>query len=169
MQSACPVLYSPLWPVRLYHSFSHYPLKGMILGKKVTKHKMCVLIFSTTLPETFLIVRRIQRDILVNILRSSCKLPVILVRFLMKFEFSRQIFEKYLNIKFPENPSSESRDIPCGRTDTQTDRPTDRHDDANSRSSRTYERAKQQRSLLAWISSCKSIWFPSILSKPLNQ
>jgi hypothetical protein len=28
----------------------------------------------------------------------------------------RQIFEKYLNIKFHENPSSGSRLVPCGRT-----------------------------------------------------
>jgi hypothetical protein len=39
----------------------------------------------------------------------------------MKFEFSRQIFEKYSNIKFHENPSNENRAFPCGRTDGQTD------------------------------------------------
>jgi hypothetical protein len=32
----------------------------------------------------------------------------------------RQIFEKYLNIKFHGNPSSGSRDVPCGRTDGHT-------------------------------------------------
>jgi hypothetical protein len=36
---------------------------------------------------------------------------------LMKLEFCRQIFEKYSNIKFNENPSSGSRVVPCGRTD----------------------------------------------------
>jgi hypothetical protein len=35
----------------------------------------------------------------------------------MKLEFSRQIFEKYSNIKFHENPSSGSRVVPRGRTD----------------------------------------------------
>ena len=35
----------------------------------------------------------------------------------MKNEFSRQIFEKSLNTKFHENPSSGSRVVPCGRTD----------------------------------------------------
>jgi len=39
----------------------------------------------------------------------------------MKLEFSGQIFEKYLNIKFFENPSSGSRVFRCGRTDRQTD------------------------------------------------
>jgi hypothetical protein len=37
----------------------------------------------------------------------------------MKREFSQQIFEKSSNIKFHENPSSRSRDVPFGRTDTE--------------------------------------------------
>jgi len=36
-------------------------------------------------------------------------------------EFSRQIFEKYSNIKFCENPCCGSRVVPCGQTDRQTD------------------------------------------------
>ena len=36
---------------------------------------------------------------------------------LMKLEFSRNFFEKPSNIKFHENPSSGSRDVPCGRAD----------------------------------------------------
>jgi hypothetical protein len=39
----------------------------------------------------------------------------------MELEFSRQIFEKYSNIRFHENPSSESRVVPCGQTDGRTD------------------------------------------------
>ena len=41
---------------------------------------MCILILSQ-LPETFLILRRIQRDIVMNVCRSYCKVPVIFVRF----------------------------------------------------------------------------------------
>jgi len=37
----------------------------------------------------------------------------------MKLEFSRQIFEKYSNIKFHENPSIGSRVVPFGQTDVQ--------------------------------------------------
>jgi len=36
---------------------------------------------------------------------------------LMKLEFSRQVFEKYSNIKFHENPFSGSRVVLCGQTD----------------------------------------------------
>jgi len=35
----------------------------------------------------------------------------------MKLEHSRQILEKYSNIKFHENPSRGSRVVPCGPTD----------------------------------------------------
>jgi hypothetical protein len=49
----------------------------------------------------------------------------------MKLEFPRQIFEKYSNIKFQENPSDGSA-VPCGRTD--------RHDERNSRFSEFCER-----------------------------
>jgi len=42
----------------------------------------------------------------------------------MKLEFSIRIIETYSNIKFQENPPSESRVVPYGRTD--------RHTEANS-------------------------------------
>ena len=46
---------------------------------------------------------------------ASCE--EMFVRFLKKLEFSRQIFEKYSNIKFHKNPSSGSRVVPRGQTD----------------------------------------------------
>jgi len=52
-----------------------------------------------------------------NAHQSSCKVPCILVRILMKRKFSRQILKKYSNVKFHENPSSGSWVIPCERTD----------------------------------------------------
>jgi len=39
----------------------------------------------------------------------------------MKLEFSRQIFEKYSNIKYHEYPSLGIRIVSCGQTDTRTD------------------------------------------------
>jgi hypothetical protein len=42
---------------------------------------------------------------------------------LVKFEFSRQIFEKFSNMKFGENPSGRSRVVPYGRTDGRTGMP----------------------------------------------
>jgi len=53
--------------------------------------------------------------------RYSCKVAVILAIFLIKLEFSQKIFEKYLVIKFHENPSSVRRVVPCGRIDGRMD------------------------------------------------
>ena len=50
-------------------------------GKKLTERKTCAFIFSTILSETFLILGRPERDIVINVRRSLCKVPVILVRF----------------------------------------------------------------------------------------
>jgi hypothetical protein len=62
------------------------------------------------------------------------KYPLCLFHFI-EIAFLRQIFEKPSNVKFRENPSSGSRVVPCGRTDGKTDR----HDEANSRSSQFCE------------------------------
>jgi len=39
----------------------------------------------------------------------------------MKLVFSRQIFEKYTNIMFYENPPRGRRIVPCGQTEGRTD------------------------------------------------
>jgi hypothetical protein len=41
----------------------------------------------------------------------------IIGRFLMKLEFSQQIFEESSNIKFHDNSSNGNRVVPCGQTD----------------------------------------------------
>jgi len=48
----------------------------------------------------------------------------------VKLEFSGQIFVKYSNKQFHENPSIGRRVVSCGRTDGRTDRQTDKHDEA---------------------------------------
>ena len=56
--------------VWFYHIIEHYLINVTILvGGGSTEHK------------TFLILRRIQRDIIKNVNTCSCKVPVILVRF----------------------------------------------------------------------------------------
>jgi hypothetical protein len=84
-----PIILSSIACMVLPH-FSVYLIKYAIFGKKWLN-----FIFSTILSEIFLTLRRIQRYIIINVHRSSCKVTVILVRFLIKLEFPWEIFEVF--------------------------------------------------------------------------
>jgi len=49
-----------LWPVPLYKMFLHYLLKSTILEKTVIEIERCVLIFSTTYLNHFLILKELR-------------------------------------------------------------------------------------------------------------
>ena len=49
--------------------------------EEVTERQMCVLVFSAIISETFRILRRIHRDIVINIRTSWCNVAFVLVRF----------------------------------------------------------------------------------------
>jgi hypothetical protein len=59
----------------------------------------------------------------------------------LEIEYSRQILEKHSDTKFHENPSVESRDVPCGGTERRKGGHTDM-DEANSRFSQFCEAPK---------------------------
>ena len=110
-----PFFFQPLW---LHLIFRKYLMKGTIFGKTLMSIK-CVFWFSLQLLfETFFILRRIQRDIVINMNISSCKVPFILDR-IWNLNFL-DIFlkkKKRLNIKFYQNPSSGSPGVSYGHTD----------------------------------------------------
>jgi len=64
---------SSVW---FYKAFPHNLIKGTIFEKKKkgTEHKMCVVIFSTNLSEKFLIIRKIEPDIIENVYWTSCRI-----------------------------------------------------------------------------------------------
>jgi len=67
-----------MWPVQLYSIFfSRYLTKGTIFEKKF---KIYVLYSLQISSETFLILRRTERDTMKNVYYFSCKVPLILVR-----------------------------------------------------------------------------------------
>ena len=84
------------------------------------EHEICVLIFSTTIFWKFLILRRLQRDIIINVDRSLCKVNVILFRFWMKL--FRDRFSRNPQITNFMKASSENRVAPCAKTDRWVDR-----------------------------------------------
>jgi hypothetical protein len=93
----------------------------MIFGKRLLNIK-CVFRFSLQLSsETFVILSRIKRNIIANYVGLHVKYSLS-CQILINLDFSRQIFKKYSNMNFHENPSSGSRVFPCGRTDRQAGR-----------------------------------------------
>ena len=113
--------------------FSTLSHKQHNFWRKVFEQKCVFWSSLQLLSETFLIPRRTQRGIVINMKTSSCKVPVVLVGFKWNLNFFRQVFEKSINIKFHQNPSSWSLVVPCERTDG--------HDEANCRFSKFCERA----------------------------
>ena len=70
--------------------------------------------------ETFLILRRTERDIIKKLYIGLHVKYRYYCQILMEHEFSLQIFEKNSNIKFHENPSNRSGVAPCGQKERQT-------------------------------------------------
>jgi hypothetical protein len=80
-----PYLYWHLWPVWLYHVFPHH-----------TEHKMFCLSLQL-LPETLLILKIINRDIITNVRTCSLKYTSFSADFYENWIFPRQIFEKQIS------------------------------------------------------------------------
>jgi hypothetical protein len=78
MQKACAV-YCHLWPLWLHHIFPHHHINGTVFRKKLLNIK-CVFWFSLPLlSKIFRSLRRIQRDIVINVKTCIYKVFVIFV------------------------------------------------------------------------------------------
>jgi hypothetical protein len=134
----CAILLSVACPAPLYFSTLFHKGPEFRRGKKVTEHKMCVLIYCANFSKISHSKNSRSRcyqnctQFFIKITPHSCHI-------LIKLELSRQILENYTNIKFHENLSSECRVVLYRRKDGQTDR----HDGANSRFSQFCERAEK--------------------------
>ena len=68
-----------LRPLCLHHIIGDYLINGAIFGKKSLNIKCVFLLSLQLLFETFLILRRTKRDIVISVKTFSCEVPVILV------------------------------------------------------------------------------------------
>ena len=119
MQIICAILWRHLWPLCFHYIFRHDLINGAIFEKKkkVTEQKSMFWLSLQCSSKTFLILRRILRDVK-NVKTSSCKVPVILVGFYWNVSFLNLFSKKYSSINFHLNPPSGSRVAPYGQTDT---------------------------------------------------
>jgi len=70
-----------LWPSPLYNIFPHYLIKGTIFRKKLMNTKCVFGVSLQIFPETLLILGRTERDMVKNIHRSACTVPLFLSDF----------------------------------------------------------------------------------------
>ena len=99
-------------PTIFFFTLSH---KCMILVKKINEHKMCLWFPLQLSSEIFIILRRIQRDIITNVDRFHVKYPLFL-QYFKQNSFPQHISKKFSTIKFHENPSTGRRAVRCRQT-----------------------------------------------------
>jgi hypothetical protein len=141
MQSACAVLYCHLWSVRLYHIFPHYLTKGTILRKELLNMKCVFWFYLRFLSETFLALKRNQRDIINVHWSSRIKGPLFLWEFNETWISSRD-FRKIL--KYHISWKSTHWESSCSM---RKDKHTGGHDETNSRFSQFCEKRVKRRHL----------------------
>jgi hypothetical protein len=129
--------YCHLWPVLLYTIFPHYLINGTIFGeKKVTEHKTCVLIFSTTFVwNIFHSKKKWARYDQKMYFCLNVKYPLLLPAFNETWIFPT-VFQKIL--KYQISWKSVQWEPSCSMG---TDGRTDRYDEANCSFSWFSERA----------------------------
>jgi hypothetical protein len=59
-----------------YTTFFYIIIQSAQVSENVTEHKMYTLY--TILYKSFLIIRIIKRDIIINVHRSSCEVPIVI-------------------------------------------------------------------------------------------
>jgi hypothetical protein len=101
------------------HYFPTFLTNVTIVEKRFLNIK-CEFWFSPLLSETLIILWTIQRVIISNLRKLTCKLPLYYCPILMKLQFCRHNGEKYSHITFHCNLSCVSG-VPCEQTGTQTD------------------------------------------------
>ena len=119
----------PYWHLRhlsLHHNFRHYLMNDMIFeGKERLLNINCVFWFCLQLLfETFLVLKKIKRNVVINVKTSSCKVLAISDAFEWNLYFQGRFYKK--NIKY----KASSKFVQCEPNwSMPTDGRKDRHDE----------------------------------------
>jgi hypothetical protein len=140
-----PVLSSVACLALPYSSTLSHERHDFLKKKNVTEHETFVLIFSTNMSEIYLIRRIIQRDIIINVHRSSLKYSFLMsyfnkTNFLDRFSKNTHISNS-MKIRRVGSELLHIDGRMDGQTERQIDGRADRHDEANSRFSPFCEHA----------------------------
>ena len=112
----CATLYCHVASLFLSY-FSIYFINGTIFGKNRWIWKEWFDFLHNF--ETFLILRRTQRDLTINVHWSSYKVPNVLATLQWSLNFLNRFSEDTSNIKLHENPQRGSQIVPRGQTGRQ--------------------------------------------------
>jgi hypothetical protein len=131
----------PLWHD---HIFQHNLINVTIFREKLLDIKCIFQLSLQLLFETFLILKRIRWDIVINVKTFPCKVPVILVGFYLKLNFFDRFSKSFQISSFIKIQS-------VGAKLFHADRRIDKHGDANSRFSQVYESAYKSVLILSFL------------------
>jgi len=125
--------YCHLWPVRLYSSFPTLSNKRHhFLTWKLLDIKRVFWFSVQFVSDTFRILRRTERDVIINVCWCLCKVLVILVKFQWSLNFLDRLSKNSQISNFLKNRSVRAE---LFHADGRTNRQMDRRDNANSHSS----------------------------------
>ena len=119
MQCACVILLSVACPAP--QGLSTQSHKGHNFRRKLLSIKCEFWFYLQFCLKTFFYSKKNLGVTIKNVYRSSCEESLIFCQVSTKLKFSRQIFEKYSNIRFIKNLSRGNRTFACGETDGRTD------------------------------------------------
>jgi len=111
-----------MWSVWLYNIFPtlSHKRRNFLKKKKNTQHRIVFPFCLQNFSEAFLILRKIQCDIMTNVHRSSCTVPLFLSDINEYWNFLTD-FQKIFKVKCHENLTGGRRAVPRGGADGRTD------------------------------------------------
>ena len=104
----------------LYNIFPHFLRNDTNFGRKFTEYEICVLIFPKHFSETFVILDKIQREAIINLLGICANYALSMSQF-NRPKFSQKNLKKYTSNFMEAHPVGAQMLRVAGRMDGQTE------------------------------------------------